>query len=75
MSEQIDSAPDEAKIVEQPVPASESEEESEELHQLYKQLAELRAKGIISGGHGPRESLKPTAHVPGALARFLADGR
>lgn len=49
--------------------------ESEELRQLFKQLAELRAKGIISSGDGPRDSLKPTAQVPGALARFLADGR
>ncbi len=47
----------------------------DELRQLFKKLAELRAKGIISGGEGPRDSLKPTAHVPGALARFLADGR
>ena len=55
--------------------ASDAEEEPEELRQLYRQLAELRAKGIISGGEGPRDSLKPTARAPGALARFLADGR
>ena len=55
--------------------ASDAEEESEGLRQLYRQLAELRAKGIISGGEGPRDSLKPTARAPGALARFLADGR
>ena len=47
----------------------------DELRLLQEQLKELRAKGIISGGEGPRDSLKPTAHVPGALARFLADGR
>ena len=47
----------------------------DELRRLKQRLAELRAKGIISGGEGPRDSLKPTAHVPGALARFLADGR
>ena len=55
--------------------ASDAEEEPEELRQLHRQLAELRAKGIISGGEGPRDSLKPTARAPGALARFLADGR
>ena len=55
--------------------ASDAEEEPEELRQLYRQLAELRAKGIISGGEGPRDSLKPTARAPGALARFLADRR
>ena len=51
------------------------EPDPEELRQLLKQVAELRAKGIISGGDGPRDSLKPTAQVPGALARLLADGR
>ena len=55
--------------------ASDAEEEPEELRQLYGQLAELRAQGIISGGEGARDSLKPTARAPGALARFLADGR
>ena len=75
MNDQIDNAPDKAKIAEPSASASDPEEESEELGQLYKQLAELRAKGIISGGKGPRDSLRPTARAPGALARFLADGR
>ena len=39
---------------------------------LEEQLAALRARGIISGGDGPPDSLKPTARVPGALKRFLA---
>ena len=47
----------------------------DELRRLKERLAELRAEGILSGGEGPRDSLKPTARVPGALARFLADGR
>ena len=66
-----------AAVTKKPASEAESgaEEESEELRQLYKQLAELRAKGIISGGEGPRDSLRPTARAPGALARFLADGR
>ena len=45
--------------------------DDEELCALDERLAELRAKGIISGGEGPRESLKPVAHIPGALERFL----
>ena len=45
--------------------------EDEELRALDERLAELRAKGIISGGEGPPESLKPVAHIPGALERFL----
>ena len=66
-----------AAVTKKPASEAESsaEEESEELRQLYKQLVELRAKGIISGGEGPRDSLRPTARAPGALARFLADGR
>ena len=43
----------------------------EAIRALDRQLAELRAKGIISGGEGPRGSLRPVAHLPGALARFL----
>ena len=42
-----------------------------ELCALDELLAELSPKGIISGGEGPRESLKPVAHIPGALERFL----
>ena len=78
MDDQIRNASDEAEIVDEPASDAASgakEETTEELRQLYRQLAELRAKGIISGGEGPRDSLKPTARAPGALARFLADGR
>ena len=41
---------------------------------LEQKIAELRASGILVGGHGPRETLRAVAHVPGALARFL-EGR
>ena len=41
---------------------------------LEQKLSELRASGILVGGHGPRETLRAVAHVPGALARFL-EGR
>ena len=49
------------------------EPDPEELRLLEERLEELRAEGILSGGTGPRESLKPVAHIPGALARFLAE--
>ena len=77
MDDQARNACDEAEMIDKSASAAASDaaEESEELRQLYRQLAELRAKGIISGGEGPRDSLKPTARAPGALARFLADGR
>ncbi|MDE2786502.1 MAG: hypothetical protein OXL37_07555 [Chloroflexota bacterium] len=42
-----------------------------ELRALDERMAELRARGIISGGEGPRGSLRAIAHVPGALERFL----
>ena len=47
----------------------------EAIRALNQRLAELRAQGIISGGEGPWGSLKPVAHRPGALARFLAERR
>ena len=47
----------------------------EAIRALDRQLAELRAQGIISGGEGPRGSLRPVAHLPGALARFLDERR
>ena len=43
----------------------------DEASELDKRLAELRAQGIVSGGDGPRETLRPVARVPGALERFL----
>ena len=52
---------------ERPVP------DPEELRLLQELLEELRAEGILSGDAGPRQQLKPVAHIPGALARFLAE--
>ena len=45
--------------------------DDEELRVLDERLAELRARGIIGGGEGPRGSLRPIAHVPGATARYI----
>ena len=45
----------------------------EAIRVLDRQLAELRAQGIISGGGSREAMLKPVAHRPGALARFLAE--
>ena len=42
-----------------------------ELRSLDERLAELRARGIIGGGDGPRGSLRAIAHVPGATARYI----
>ena len=49
------------------------EPDAEELRLLQELLEELRAEGILSGDAGPRQHLKPVAHIPGALARFLAE--
>ena len=51
------------------------EHNPEAIRALDQRLTELRAQGIISGGEGPRDSLKPVAHRPGALGRFLAERR
>lgn len=62
-----------------PEPGADGKEQDEAYNEALRifneQVAELRARGIISGGEGPRDSLKPAAHIPGALARFLAERR
>jgi hypothetical protein len=58
---------DESEIIAEQVP----EHRAAELRDLEERLKELRAQGILVGGDGPRESLRPIAHVPGALARFI----
>ena len=45
----------------------------DELRILEEQLAELQEQGILIPGEGKRGSLRPVAHVPGALERFLAE--
>ena len=47
------------------------EPDAEELRLLQERLEELRAEGILSGAAGPRSTLRPIAHIPGALERFL----
>ena len=44
----------------------------DDTNDIGPKLAELRGEGILIGGDGPLETLRPVAHVPGALARFLA---
>lgn len=39
--------------------------------ELDRRIAELHQQGILIGGEGPRESLRPIAYIPGALKRFL----
>lgn len=50
-----------------------SAQENEEYDKLQERLAELRRQGILIGGSGPSDPLRPVARVPGGLARFLAD--
>lgn len=50
-----------------------SAQENEEVGKLQERLAELRRQGILNGGYGPCDTLRPVARVPGGLARFLAD--
>ena len=45
----------------------------EEINKLEERLAELRAQGILTGGDGPKGTLRPVARVPGALERFLSE--
>lgn len=52
VDDQICNACDEAETIDKSASTatSDSEDEPVKLRQLYRQLAELRAKGIISGG-------------------------
>ena len=45
----------------------------DEMRRLEERLEELRAEGILSGATEPRQLMKPVAHIPGALERFIAD--
>ena len=38
---------------------------------LDRRIAELHRQGILIGGEGPRESLRPITYIPGALKRLL----
>ena len=42
-----------------------------ELDDLDQRIDELHQQGILIGGEGPRESLRPIAYIPGALQRFM----
>ena len=44
---------------------------NEERDDLDRRIAELHQQGILIGGEGPRETLRPIAHIPGFLKRFL----
>ncbi len=52
-------------------PNDRNETTSAEPDDLDRRIAELHRQGILIGGEGPRESLRPIAHVPGGLKRFL----
>ncbi len=57
----------ESEVIAEPVP----EHRAAELRELEEQLKKLRDEGIVSGGDGPRESLRPIARVPGATKRLI----
>ena len=46
------------------------EAEPDEMRRLAERIEELRAEGILSGAAGPRKTMPPVAHIPGALKRF-----
>ena len=52
------------------------EHRAAELRDLEERIAELRAQGILVGGDGPRESLRPdSAYVPGCFGSGLSKRR
>ncbi len=40
---------------------------------IEERLDELRRSGVLVRSREPRAPLRPVAHIPGALERFLAD--
>ena len=52
-------------------PDEHKETATEEPDDFDRLIAELRQQGILVGGEGPRESLRPIAHIPGFLERFM----
>ena len=42
-------------------------------HTIEERMEELRSRGILVPAKNPKQPLKPTAHVPGALERFLKE--
>ena len=69
MSTGIYPADNQDKASDRPLPGH----SEEEIKKLEERLADLRAQGILTGGDGPKETLRPVARVPGALERFLKE--
>ncbi|MCY7417021.1 MAG: type II toxin-antitoxin system prevent-host-death family antitoxin [Chloroflexi bacterium] len=40
---------------------------------LAERIVELKARGVLTEPVKPRAPMRPIAHLPGALAEFLAD--
>ena len=40
---------------------------------LEERMEDLERRGILTRAKDPKQPIKPVAHVPGALERFLAD--
>ena len=52
-------------------PSDRDEVTTTEPDDMDRRIAELHQQGILTGGDGPRESLRPIAHIPGFLQRML----
>ena len=52
-------------------PGESRETATTEPNDLDRRIAELHQQGILIGGDGPRGCLRPIAHIPGFLKRFL----
>lgn len=54
-------------------PAAEIRPVAKEPNSLEEHLDDLRRRGVILPAKDPNAPLEPTAHRPGALARFLKE--
>ena len=56
-----------------PLPKERREPYPNSADKLEQHLEELRRRGVLQPGYGPKGEFKPVATVPGALERFLKE--
>ena len=56
-----------------PLPIERREPYPNSTDKVEQHLEELRRRGVLQPGYGPRGEFKPIATVPGALERFLKE--
>lgn len=56
-----------------PLPEERRQPYSNSTDKLEQHMEEMRRRGVLGPGYGPKRDFKPGPHVPGALERFLKE--